>query len=254
MNIIGTVSFQSSYYEHSSKRLLVQGWFLAKEGYDAVKVNGKRAKTGVERPDVYNRFPEYNMRNSGFVFDTIIQSDDYSRSDYVPAKVEVIKDEKIIFSKIYEVQIKQEIQTNKVEKILLTNNIKKNVSFAFETDIPLFNLKYIIRNTEDSNAPHVGATARAGIAVLYKKRGEHNWMPVDTYSRTNDIPVNLTHMLGVGESYSVLIYTPIEAVVEKMWVVIDKNYKFQIIPLNEQFIWLGGTHIWVGSICCLNEI
>lgn len=247
MNIIGTVSYESSYYDCKSRKLLVRGWFLSEDGYDEVLVDGRSAKIGIERCDVYERFPMYNMRNAGFIYENIIQEELSIESDCMPVKIEVIKEEKVIFSRTFNIEIRKQTQTNnQVEKILLENNTKKNVSIVFETSMPLFNLKYLIKNVGSYKTPNIGVTGREGIAVLYKKANENDggWMPVETYSRKYEIQVNLTHMLRVGEKFRVLIYTAMESVVEKICIEIHKNFEFQVIPLKKQFVWLGGVHTY----------
>ncbi len=129
-----------------------------------------------------------------------------------------------------------------------------NVCISFFTDAQRFVINYAVDEVKAGNFPHVGITAREGLAVLYRKCKEDTknncsepWMPVDLLSRDYHVSVNMSHMIRKTEKYEVLIYGPILAHLIQLSIEADAENYFQAkVPCGncKKILFLGGVETY----------
>ncbi|MDE7131285.1 MAG: hypothetical protein K2O65_05755 [Lachnospiraceae bacterium] len=126
-----------------------------------------------------------------------------------------------------------------------------NVYLSFITDAQRFIINYAVSDIRNGNFPHVGITAREGLAVLYKNYDEcignvsqGEWMPVDLLARDYKSLINMSHMIKRGQKYKIIIYGPILAHLERLSVEIDESdyYCSKSMRSNlKKILFLGGA-------------
>ena len=91
------------------------------------------------------------------------------------------------------------------------NDLKLNrpIIINFKTNAKIFKVNFELSNIVKGNFPHVGVTAREGIAVLYRRLNEKNYYNMDVMSRHKSFTLDFREILPGDDFFEVLIYGPI---------------------------------------------
>ena len=232
MNIIGTVSKKGTYFNTNNMKLYVRGWFLSKDGYDEIRVNGLNAKIREPRLDVYKNFPQYNNKTAGFFFEQ------KCTSVIRKVKIEIIKDGNVIYTR--EEQIESVTYGwNEKKRIVLIggdldikqfyfrnrNNI--NIEYYFEEDnydIIFSNLTKITKNELSEDYIYViGESKKKYWSDMLRNLGLHEFR--DFYdNKTLDALIN-------GKKIVLLHGNCHMSRIEQMFNTPELNKNFYVYPV-----------------------
>lgn len=131
-----------------------------------------------------------------------------------------------------------------------------NVWLTFFTSGSRLIIKHRTSEAVSGNFPHVGITARVGLAVLLRNVNEmleptSAWKPVELLANKEEEAVNLSHIVPKGTKYQIGIYGPILAQLVYLSVQTEEGAYFSFGQGNEQncttdkkvqFLAVGGKH------------
>ena len=128
-----------------------------------------------------------------------------------------------------------------------------NAFTTFYSNAQKFTVNYSISNIVKGNFPHVGVTAREGLAILIRDIDENQrpvsaWKPVDLLSKKNEEVINLSHIVQKNASYQIAMYGPILAHLEKLSVIVNEEDSFYFKEKSnaKSRIFVGGVNIRLG--------
>lgn len=131
-----------------------------------------------------------------------------------------------------------------------SNNIEKigdNVCLRFYSDAQRFVLKYSVSDIVNGNFPHVGVTAREGLAILFREYNENckdnfYWKSLDLYNKNSEISVNMSHVIQKGKKFEIIIYGPILSTLNKMSIILEDDKYFQLnnTKYQKKLLVIGG--------------
>lgn len=125
-----------------------------------------------------------------------------------------------------------------------------NVFVTFFSNAQRFTVSYSVSDVVNGNFPHVGVTAREGLAILIRNTDKKYkpifaWKPVDLLSKNKEDTINLSHIVKKGENYQIAIYGPILAHLDKLSIKINDdevlNYE-EAGYVNSKIFAGGGKH------------
>lgn len=126
-------------------------------------------------------------------------------------------------------------------------NHGESACVMFKTDALKFSIEYVITEKKNGNYPHVGITAREGLAVLYRKCKENEvsyWEPVDLFAGDSPASVNMSHLIRKNEMYEIIIHGPILSHLEKVLIHLEDTDYFEQVSekADKEILLLGGVH------------
>lgn len=108
-----------------------------------------------------------------------------------------------------------------------------NVCIRFYSDAQRFVVKYAVSEIVDGNFPHVGVTAREGIAMLFREHDENfdkhfSWKPVDVLAKDTEVSVNMSHIVQKGKKYEMIMFGPILSCLDQVLFMVENGTYFQL--------------------------
>lgn len=126
------------------------------------------------------------------------------------------------------------------------NDLKLNrpIIINFKTNAKIFKVNFELSNIISGNFPHVGVTAREGIAVLYRRLNEKNYYNMDVMSRHKSFTLDFREILPDDDFFEVLIYGPILSQLEYFDIELSHNFRIEVIKRDscKNILIGGGLH------------
>lgn len=136
------------------------------------------------------------------------------------------------------------------EYILHEKSVEKrgdNIYLRFCSNALRFTIRYQVSNVVNGYFPHVGITAREGLALLWREHieaPEQNipWKPIDLICRDTETEINMSHLIRRGQTYEIAVYGPILACLDKVSVSVKDDELFSVpdVKYERNILVLGG--------------